>query len=205
MTAKRYDDGKSPVVEGCFRYFPRALLAVGDVSAFGSNKYKVPLSDKNWLGLEQDRIVNSEGRHLLKEEIEGLYDSESLLLHKAHKAWNALADLEKELMKGTELKDRAVIPPMAAADVRGNAVDTGLTLSFSEDTDCKLLPKSEMKEGLPVKVYDRYRFAIPLKGVIQQLSSHNDGVRVKLLESNSKKYPVGCEVWVDKHQLFGSN
>ena len=103
MAAKRFDDGKSPVVEGCFNYFPNALLAVGLVSKFGSDKYEVPLSEKNWLGLEQARIVNSEGRHLLKEAIEGPYDSESQLLHKAHKAWNALADLEKELMSGTTL------------------------------------------------------------------------------------------------------
>jgi hypothetical protein len=105
MTAKRFDDGKSPVVEGCFHYFPAALLAVGMVSKFGSDKYEVPLAEKNWLGLEQARIVNSEGRHLLKEAIEGAYDSESNLLHKAHKAWNALADLEKELAKGTPLEE----------------------------------------------------------------------------------------------------
>lgn len=108
MAAKRFDDGKSPVVSGCFNYFPNALLAVGLVSKFGSDKYEVSLSEKNWLGLEQARIVNSEGRHLLKEAIEGPYDLESKLLHKAHKAWNALADLEKELMAGTELSNPAV-------------------------------------------------------------------------------------------------
>jgi hypothetical protein len=96
--AKRDDANKSPVVEGCFHYFPKALMAVAIVSDFGSRKYGVSLSKKNWMGLEQGRIANSLGRHLLAEEIEGSWDIESGLLHKAHTAWNALAALEKELM-----------------------------------------------------------------------------------------------------------
>lgn len=95
--AKRDDSGKSPVVSGCFNYFPRALLAVGEVSQFGAIKYNVSLEEKNWLGLSEDRLINSLGRHILKLKIDGDIDPDSGLMHKAHIAWNALAVLEKEL------------------------------------------------------------------------------------------------------------
>jgi hypothetical protein len=55
--------------------------------------------------------------------------------------------------------------------------------------------------GKKVIVYDRYRFAIPLKGYIVALSKSNDGVQVQLLESNNKTYPVGCTIWVHSKQL----
>jgi hypothetical protein len=53
-----------------------------------------------------------------------------------------------------------------------------------------------------VVVYDRFRFAIPLKAVVRELSQTNDGVRVELRESNSVAYPVGCgNVWISEMQL----
>jgi hypothetical protein len=53
-----------------------------------------------------------------------------------------------------------------------------------------------------VIVYDRYRFAIPLKAVVRELSGSNDGVRVELKESNSGAWPVGSDsVWVSEMQL----
>lgn len=56
--------------------------------------------------------------------------------------------------------------------------------------------------GDAVMVYDRYRFAIPLKATIQQFSDTNDGVRVMLLESNSAQYPIGADnVWVHQSQI----
>ena len=56
--------------------------------------------------------------------------------------------------------------------------------------------------GEAVIVYDRYRFAIPLKAVIARLSELNDGVQIVLNESNNVNYPVGCKsVWVHAQQL----
>lgn len=56
--------------------------------------------------------------------------------------------------------------------------------------------------GQTVLIYDRYRFAIPLKGIILKFSETNDGVQLKLIESNTNQYPIGCEdVWVHKAQL----
>src|SRR5690606_726009 len=49
---KKYDHGKSPVVRGCFHYFPDALRAVAWVSAYGAKKYKVPFEEKNWQYLD---------------------------------------------------------------------------------------------------------------------------------------------------------
>lgn len=52
-----------------------------------------------------------------------------------------------------------------------------------------------------VKVYDRYRFAIPVYGHIVKQSSINDGIEVKLITTNSPtKYPVGSTIWVHKAQ-----
>ena len=57
------------------------------------------------------------------------------------------------------------------------------------------------KIGTKVIVYDRFRFAIPLRGEIMNSSNTNDGVEVRLLESNNATYPIGTDIWVDKRQL----
>lgn len=93
---KKFDTGKAPIVQGCFQYFPKALLAVADVSAYGANKYDVPYHDKNWARLDDafNRYTDGLGRHLVGEYIDGPNDPESNKLHAAHVAWNALARLE---------------------------------------------------------------------------------------------------------------
>lgn len=121
---RRMDQGKSPVVDGCFRYFPRALLAVGLVSKSGCDKYKVELRDKGWLSYTESELINSEGRHILKEEIEGRYDSDSGMLHKAHIAWNALADLEKLLSDGQPLEKEDDAPTEFSNPNWDGVVDT---------------------------------------------------------------------------------
>ena len=55
--------------------------------------------------------------------------------------------------------------------------------------------------GKRVTIYDRYRFAIPVKGVVVREAETNDGVEVRLTTTNTTKYLVGCTIWVDKHQL----
>lgn len=87
----KLDAGKSPVLQGLFDYFPRACLAVANVSAAGAAKYA-------WKGWESvpdgiNRYSNAMGRHILNESIEGPYDVDGFL-HKAQIAWNALAVLE---------------------------------------------------------------------------------------------------------------
>jgi len=101
VAAKKYDAGKSPITQGCLQYFPKALAAVGLVSKYGSEKYNVPYSERNWYGLPDgfNRYTDGLGRHLVAEG-DYAYDGESHLLHAAHCAWNALARLEILLADG---------------------------------------------------------------------------------------------------------
>jgi hypothetical protein len=91
----KLDFGKAPVFRGVVDYFPRALKAVAQVSAFGATKY-------TWKGWEtvpegEKRYSDALVRHLLDESIDGLVTPDSELLHAAHVAWNALAVLELKL------------------------------------------------------------------------------------------------------------
>lgn len=91
----KLDVGKPPVMRGVLQYFPRALERVANLSAIGAEKYA-------WKGWESvpdgiNRYGDGMARHLLKEEIEGLYDDGeggSGELHATAAAWNALARLE---------------------------------------------------------------------------------------------------------------
>ena len=105
--AKKYDDGKPPVVQGNLWYFPLAHRAVATVSYYGAAKYEVEYADNNFAGLDPNRLVDAEGRHLLDQATE-LYDPESSLLHAAHKAWEALAHLNGMLSRGIPLRNPEV-------------------------------------------------------------------------------------------------
>ena len=87
----KLDYGKSPIYRGLLTYFPRACLAVANVSASGAAKY-------TWKGWEDvpdgvNRYSDAMVRHVANESIEGPLDPEGFL-HKAQIAWNALAALE---------------------------------------------------------------------------------------------------------------
>ncbi|WEE76635.1 DUF5664 domain-containing protein [Comamonas testosteroni] len=74
--------------------FPRALLAVADVAAYGARKY----TEDGWRCVPdgQRRYTAAKDRHRLMGAFEAL-DAESGLMHLAHEAWNALAALELKL------------------------------------------------------------------------------------------------------------
>lgn len=88
----KYDGGKAPVFRGAIDYFPRAISAVAEVSAFGANKY----AWKGWEGVPDgyNRYSDAMVRHLIYEGTGEVLDPDSRLLHAAHTAWNALARLE---------------------------------------------------------------------------------------------------------------
>lgn len=93
---KKYDEGK-PMVGQMKRDFPRALLAVADVTRYGIEKYNQPGSWKE----VKDAFIRYEdalGRHDLMGNYED-YDGESGRRHLVHRAWNALATLELILME----------------------------------------------------------------------------------------------------------
>lgn len=88
----KLDAGKSPVFRGLIDYFPRACIAVAGVSDVGARKY----AWKGWETVDDgvNRYSDALGRHMMYESMEGPFDKDTGLLHKAHAAWNALAALE---------------------------------------------------------------------------------------------------------------
>lgn len=97
----KMDAGKVPIFQGLLDYFPRALLAVAEVSAAGAKKYA-------WKGWESvpdgvNRYENAMGRHIVNESIQGKFDPEGFR-HKAQRAWNDLAALELTLKEEENVK-----------------------------------------------------------------------------------------------------
>lgn len=90
--AIKYDGGKSPIFRGGLSYFPLAIGAVAEVSAFGASKY----AWNGWRGVDDgyNRYSDAMVRHLAYEGSGEVLDPDSGLLHAAHAAWNALARLE---------------------------------------------------------------------------------------------------------------
>jgi hypothetical protein len=93
--AVKHDHGK-PRVGLMMRGFPRAMLAVAEVTTFGAEKYE----PDGWQHVDGgiERYNDALDRHLLARHISRV-DSESQLPHLAHAAWNALAVLELELRR----------------------------------------------------------------------------------------------------------
>jgi hypothetical protein len=106
--AHKADHGKTPVFRGVVNYFPRALDAVGVVSAYGLKKYGNGVSDNTgWLDVRNGQLRYSDAmmRHLIASCVGETTDPESRCLHLAHMAWNALAVLEIYLRGMDERKD----------------------------------------------------------------------------------------------------
>lgn len=93
----KLDNGKPCVRRGLIEYFPRACMAIAEVSAFGAKKY----TWKGWVDVPEalERYGDAELRHACYASMGEKTDKESGLLHAAHEAWNALARLELLLME----------------------------------------------------------------------------------------------------------
>jgi hypothetical protein len=60
----------------------------------------------------------------------------------------------------------------------------------------------QFKVDSEVIIYDRYRMAIPVEGLVVQLASQNDGVECRLTTTNNERqYPVGSCIWLSEKQL----
>ena len=99
MTEKYVDktgtEQKPNPMRDVYLEFPRAMLAVAGVTAFGAKKH----APRGWRtfgsSYGMDYCMSKIGRHLLKLETEGPVNHEDgQLLHAAQVAWNALAYLE---------------------------------------------------------------------------------------------------------------
>ena len=98
----KLDYGKNRVAL-VMRGFARALWHVSLIGTFGANKY----SDNGWMTVEngQERYADAMWRHELKEAMGEEVDPDSDILHAAHKAWNALAELDL-MLRERERRDQ---------------------------------------------------------------------------------------------------
>lgn len=87
----KLDTGK-PRLDLVLGDFSNALWEVGKVGTFGANKY----TDRGWQEVDNgiERYLSAMLRHYFKFKSGEEYDTESLLLHLSHLAWNSLAVLE---------------------------------------------------------------------------------------------------------------
>lgn len=87
----KLDQGK-PDVGLLFESFPNALMAVSEVATFGANKY----TRGGWKEVPGGliRYAAAEGRHKLYRYMGECVDKDSGFTHRAHEAWNVLAQLE---------------------------------------------------------------------------------------------------------------
>ena len=107
MSESTVKAAKPPVTQGVFQYFPRALLEIAKVSAFGAAKHNVPMSEKGFLRPEYTEVMYEDaiGRHTLALAIEGEVNAaDGDLYHRAQRAWNALASLERFLIRQEQEK-----------------------------------------------------------------------------------------------------
>jgi hypothetical protein len=96
----KLDAGKPAVFRGLLDYFPRACMAVAEVSTVGAKKY----AWDGWKTVPDGiaRYQDALSRHILKEAIEGPLDDDTGLTHKAAVAWNAMAVLELYLRENAK-------------------------------------------------------------------------------------------------------
>ena len=97
-TGAKLDAGK-PRLGLVLGAFANALVEVGKVGTYGAQKY----TDNGWLDVPKGKARYTDAllRHVLAETNE-THDPDTLLLHAAHAAWNALARLELVLRKRGE-------------------------------------------------------------------------------------------------------
>lgn len=90
----KYDTGK-PRPSLLIRGMPRALMRVAEVLTFGAQKYEA----HSWRSVEngEERYDDAKLRHMFKDAMGEVDDSESTIEHLAHECCNLLFLLEKKL------------------------------------------------------------------------------------------------------------
>ena len=104
-------DKKPNPLRDVYHEFPRAMLALADVTAFGARKH----APRGWQSFECDYALvyhmSKVGRHILQLELEGpVNGDDGGLLHAAQAAWNLLAYLEHLLAR--EAMQGVLTPPV---------------------------------------------------------------------------------------------
>lgn len=88
-------DGGKPRPSLLIRGMPRALMRVAEVLTFGAEKYEA----HSWRNVEngEERYDDAKLRHMFKDAMGEVADSESTIEHLAHECCNLLFLLEKKL------------------------------------------------------------------------------------------------------------
>lgn len=81
-----------PVYSGFIKYFPRAMLAVAELSRVGNDQHN-PGAELHWDRSKSGDELDALTRHLIEA---GTMDTDGVL-HSTKVAWRAMANLEKEL------------------------------------------------------------------------------------------------------------
>jgi hypothetical protein len=105
VAGRKYDAGKAPVAQGFVAYFAKAMVAIAQISEYGSKKYQSAYADQNWRkvdgaeGRYADALMRHLTAHLRGEEL----DPESGKPHLDHAGWGVMALIElREQNKGTK-------------------------------------------------------------------------------------------------------
>lgn len=139
-------DEKPNPMRDVYLEFPRAMLAVAAVTAFGAEKH----APRGWrtfeTGYALDYHLAKIGRHLLKLETEGEINREDGdNLHMAAVAWNALAYLEHHLRRLEEGRvqepENHSGPPPAEQEAAG----TDRELFHSFIINCFVRPRRDVE------------------------------------------------------------
>lgn len=86
-----------PVYSGFIKYFPRAILAVAELSRVGNDQHN-PGKPLHWDRSKSTDEKDALTRHLIDQALFGdqAVDTDNVL-HATKKAWRAMADLERIL------------------------------------------------------------------------------------------------------------
>lgn len=160
-------------------YFPRAIEAIARVAEFGDVKYT--------------KITGRSARGSWLHVLDGLKRYTAAFFRHAFCVFRGEEyDHEPE--------EYGLPPVLHRAQRAWNDLAT-LELWLIEQEKKSVVDNGKIKVGDSVTVYDRYRFALPLKAFVYHLSDSNDGIEVELLESNSASYPIGARVWIHENQI----
>lgn len=94
-----------PIFSGVIRYFPDALAAVAALSRIGNEQHN-PGKQLHWDRSKSQDELDALMRHLVEA---GTIDTDGVR-HSTKVAWRALANLQKEIERTSEKKERGTEP-----------------------------------------------------------------------------------------------
>ena len=103
LTSDYRERKNTPIITGCFDYFPDALAAVARLSLKANKKHN-PGEPLHWSRDKSNDHADCLGRHLIDR---GKKDEEMQESHTVHVAWRALALLQIEIEEQRDAAKKA--------------------------------------------------------------------------------------------------